>query len=78
MAGDRLEQVQPPGLEDARRLVAVFVAYYNTVRLYSAIGYVTPVDKLTCRAEQIWADRRRKVVARARRTAGQGTAAQAG
>ena len=28
----------PLSLEDARRLVAEFVAYYNTVRLHSAIG----------------------------------------
>ena len=33
-------------LEDARRLVARFVEHYNTVRLHSAIGYVTPADKL--------------------------------
>ena len=44
----------PLSLEDARRLVAEFVAYYNTVRLHSAIGYVTPADKLAGRAEAIW------------------------
>ena len=33
-------------MEDARRLVARFVEHYNTVRLHSAIGYVTPADKL--------------------------------
>ena len=36
----------PLSLEDARRLVADFVEHYNTVRLHSAIGYVTPADKL--------------------------------
>ena len=36
----------PLSLEDARRLVARFVEHYNTVRLHSAIGYVTPADKL--------------------------------
>ena len=29
-------------LEDARRLVAEYVEHYNTVRLHSAIGYITP------------------------------------
>jgi hypothetical protein len=54
-------------------LVAEFVAYSNTVRLHSAIGYVTPADKLAGRAEPIWADRRRKLAAaQARRTARQG------
>jgi transposase InsO family protein len=36
----------PLSLEEARRLVAAFVEHYNTVRLHSAIGYVTPADKL--------------------------------
>jgi len=33
----------------ARRLVAEFVAHYNEVRLHSAIGYVTPADKMAGR-----------------------------
>ena len=32
--------------EDARRLVGHYVDHYNTVRLHSAIGYVTPKDML--------------------------------
>jgi len=36
----------PLSLSEARRLVARFVEHYNTVRLHSAIGYVTPADKL--------------------------------
>ena len=36
-------------LEDARQLVAGFVEHYNHVRLHSAIGYVTPADKLAGR-----------------------------
>ncbi len=57
-------------LEDARRLVAEFVTYYNTVRLHSAIGYVTPADKLAGRAEAIWAARKEKLAtAGARRRA---------
>ena len=47
-------------LEDARRLVAEFVAYYNMVRLHSAIAYITQAEKLAGRAEAIWAARRQK------------------
>jgi putative transposase len=51
----------PLSLEDAQRLVARFVAYYNTVRLHSAIAYITPADKLAGHAEAIWAARRQKL-----------------
>ena len=51
----------PLSLEDARRIVAEFVAHYNEVRLHSAIGYVTPADKLAGREEHIWSERRRKL-----------------
>lgn len=51
----------PLCLEDARRLVATYVEHYNTVRLHSAIGYVTPLDALQGRQEQIWAERDRKL-----------------
>src|SRR5262249_9515151 len=53
----------PLSLEDARRLVAEFVSYYNTVRLHSAIAYIAPADKLAGRAETIWAARRQKLAA---------------
>ena len=57
-------------LEDARRLVAEFVAHYNEVRLHSAIGYVTPADKMAGRDREIFADRDRKLnAARERRRA---------
>jgi putative transposase len=70
LKGECIRVKAPLSLEDARRLVAEFVAHYNTARLHSAIGYVTPADKLAGRAEQIWVDRRRKLsAARARRTA---------
>jgi putative transposase len=72
LKGECIRVKTPLSLEDALRLVAEFVAHYNTVRLHSAIGYVTPADKLAGRAEQIWADRRRKLAAaQARRTARQ-------
>ena len=41
---------------------------YNEVRLHSAIGYVTPADKLAGRAEEINAQRDRRLEeARAKR-----------
>ena len=40
-------------LKDARRLIERYVVHYNTVRLHSAIGYVTPLDMLTGRQAQI-------------------------
>jgi transposase InsO family protein len=58
----------PLGLEDARRVVAEYVKYYNEVRLHSALGYVTPKDMLEGRERAIFAARDRKLdQARARR-----------
>ncbi len=61
----------PQSLEDALRIVTKYVEHYNTVRLHSAIGYVTPQDKLEGRAEQILAARDAKLEAarQTRRTA---------
>jgi putative transposase len=51
----------PLSLDDALRLVAGYVAHYNTVRLHSAIGYVAPADKLAGREPAIFAERDRKL-----------------
>jgi len=51
----------PLSLEDARRLVEEFVRQYNESRLHSAIGYVTPLDKLLGRELAIFAARDRKL-----------------
>lgn len=60
----------PLTLEDARRLVAGYVEHYNCRRLHSAIGYVTPKDKLEGREQTIFEERDRKLeAARARREA---------
>jgi transposase InsO family protein len=53
----------PLSLDDARHLVAGFVEHYNTVRLHSAIGYVTPQDMLDGRQQEIFAERDRKLEA---------------
>jgi putative transposase len=70
LKGECIRATTPLSLEDARRLVAEFVTYYNTVRLHSAIAYITPADTLAGRAEAIWATRREKLAqADARRRA---------
>jgi hypothetical protein len=48
-------------LDDARRLIQIYVDHYNTVRLHSAIGYVTPQDRLAGRQAEIHAARDRKL-----------------
>jgi putative transposase len=51
----------PVTLEDACRLIASYVDHYNTVRLHSAIGFVTPADMLAGRQAEIHAARDRKL-----------------
>lgn len=60
---DCLRPHVPLSLEDARRLVESFVEYYNHVRLHSAIGYITPADKLAGRETAIFAERDCKLAA---------------
>ena len=51
----------PASVEEARLVVGGFINRYNTVRLHSAIGYVTPLDQLEGRADVIHAERDRKL-----------------
>ncbi len=68
LKGDCIRVLTPLSLDDARRLVADYVVHYNTVRLHSAIGYVTPQNKLNGREAEIFAARDRKLAeARERR-----------
>lgn len=50
-------------LEEAKELVKGFVSYYNQERLHSAIGYVTPKDKLLGREKEILDARENKLAA---------------
>ena len=51
----------PLSLDDAQHLVTGFVDSYNNTRLHSAIGYITPIDKLQGRAETILVQRDAKL-----------------
>ena len=58
-----IRQQTPLSLENARQVVTRFVTHYNQQRLHSAIGYITPIDKLQGRAEMIQAQRDAKLAA---------------
>jgi putative transposase len=76
--GECIHVKTPLSVEDARRVVAAYIVYYNTVRLHSAIGYLAPADKLAGRSEPIWAERKRKLAAaEARRKVRQGATSPA-
>jgi transposase InsO family protein len=65
----------PETIEEARRKVSAYVTHYNHSRLHSAIGYVTPADKLNGLECEIFAERDRKLEeARLRRQAARSSA----
>lgn len=49
-------------LDDGCRLLSLYVHHYNCERLHSAIGYISPFDKLLGNAETIFAQRRYKLL----------------
>jgi transposase InsO family protein len=53
----------PLSMSDAQRLITDFVDRYNNKRLHSAIGYITPKDKLAGLSEIILAERDAKLAA---------------
>jgi transposase InsO family protein len=61
--GSCLRVKTPLSQEDAQRVVTEFVTDYNHQRLHSAIGYITPKDKLEGRSERIQAARDVKLTA---------------
>ena len=66
---DCLRPAVPLSVEEARLLVDQFVQHYNHTRLHSAIGYVTPVDRLAGRQAAIFAARDQKLAAARERRA---------
>jgi len=49
----RPRDVASAAIDEARCLVGEFVEHYNNERLHSAIGYVTPADKMNGRENDI-------------------------
>lgn len=67
----------PSNVAEARRKIQSYVDHYNHVRLHSAIGYVTPADKLAGIEQEIFTERDRKLeAARERRQAARQLARQ--
>ena len=61
LKGECIRPGTPLTPDDARRLIQRYVEHYNTVRLHSAIGFVTPADMLAGRQKEIHAARDRKL-----------------
>ena len=51
----------PLSLEDGRRVAERYVEYYNTERLHSALGYVTPQTRLEGRQQEVFDARDHKL-----------------
>ena len=59
--GECIRVLTPLSPEDARRIVAEYVRITCDERLHSAIGYVTPKDRLEGREQQVHAERDRRL-----------------
>ena len=56
-----IRPASPRSVDEARRRITAYVDRYNTVRLHSAIGYITPADTLQGREQVIFQERDRKL-----------------
>lgn len=63
LKNDCIRPNTPLSLQDAQRLAAQFIDTYNHRRLHSAIGFVTPYDKLVGRDKEIFDARDKKLEA---------------
>lgn len=61
LKGNCIRIKTPLSLEQARKVVEEYVEHYNNVRLHSAIGYVTPKDRLENRQHEIHRQRDEKL-----------------
>jgi transposase InsO family protein len=48
-------------LQDLKHQVESYITHYNTRRLHSALGYITPLDMLNGKQQQLFHERRRKL-----------------
>jgi len=77
LKGEEFRNKATRDVEEARRVVGKFVTHYNEVRLHSALGYVTPHDKLAGRDTEIFNSRDSKLeAARAKRLGAKSRAAE--
>jgi putative transposase len=65
LKGESFRRAAPETVDEARRVVSNFVQHYNEVRLHSALGYITPTDKLAG-LEKVIADERDRKLQEAR------------
>ncbi len=61
LKGECVRPGSPLSLQEARELVERYIQHYNEKRLHSAIGYVTPMDKLEGRENKIFQQRDNKL-----------------
>lgn len=78
LKGDAIRVQNPGSLQEVRHVVGAYIEHYNHVRLHSAIGYLTPMDKMHGHQDRIWAERDHKLEeARERRRERRATRRQA-
>ncbi len=63
LKGECIRPKTPLSIDDARWFVVEDIEHYNTVRLHSETGYITPADKLNGRGQEIFKERDRKLEA---------------
>ncbi len=57
-----IRERNPATVGEAKRFVEEYIQHYNQSRLHSAIGYISPLDKLEGRATAIHEERDRKLI----------------
>jgi transposase InsO family protein len=61
LKSEAIRPFSPASFHEAQSRVSAYVEYYNHVRLHSAVGYITPGDKLNGLAQVIFDERDRKL-----------------
>lgn len=61
MKSESIRQKVPLSLAEAKRIISEYIEEYNGKRLHSAIGWITPNDKLAGKSEEIWRTRDEKL-----------------
>ncbi|MFV0389778.1 MAG: IS3 family transposase [Pyrinomonadaceae bacterium] len=61
LKNESIRQQVPLSLENAIKIVGEYVEKYNSQRLHSAIGYITPNDRMAGKSEEIWKARDEKL-----------------